>query len=452
MAVVAAEPETGAQVGGEVPGDPWFNAYRLPATARGFAPVHEVLIKLQAYERRKRVRATKDRHWLQDIITALVADLTYHYLNRSPGEGLVVQRAKKELGRSSRYQPGLITRSFPKLLDALAAPELNYVKQRTGEFSGMPGKSRRTTIRAGAGLIALIEKHGITFEDLRVPVSEEVIILKRPKRNFADEGGSIEYEDTATTKRLRADVREINSWLAQADIKFDPSVYDRPVDTRARQLFRYFANGRFDSGGRLFRGFWETLPKQARLHGITIEGEPVVELDYAQLNPSLAYAEVKTSPPPGDAYTLPGFEHYRDGVKKVFNAMLFDKQRRTKFPKGTKEFFPRGTKFMDVAQLIRQKHPKLATMLSAGRGYRLMFLESEIIMRVLLHLRYRSIVALPVFDSVVVKSSAVNTVQAIMRREFKVVTGLEATIKRESSKSGNLQASVAADIYPGTGL
>jgi hypothetical protein len=98
--------------------DPWFNEYRRPEIARGFKPVHEVLIKLQAHESRKRARATKDRHWLQDIITALVAELAYHYLSGSPGEGLVVQRAKKELGKRSRYQPGLITRSFTLHLPA----------------------------------------------------------------------------------------------------------------------------------------------------------------------------------------------------------------------------------------------------------------------------------------------------------------------------------------------
>ena len=47
-----------------------------------------------------------------------------------------------------------------------------------------------------------------------------------------------------------------------------------------------------------------------------------------------------------------------------------------------------------------------------------------------------NIVALPVFDSVVVKASAENTVREIMRREFKAVTGLNVTVKRELPKSG----------------
>ena len=60
---------------------------------------------------------------------------------------------------------------------------------------------------------------------------------------------------------------------------------------------------RFDSGGRLFGGFWETLPKPVRRHGIRIDGEPVVELDYSQLNPLLSYHIADAPPQLGDAYT-----------------------------------------------------------------------------------------------------------------------------------------------------
>ena len=233
----------------------------------------------------------------------------------------------------------------------------------------MPGQSKRTTIRAGAALIALIEKHGITFGDLTLLDAEEVIVLKRAKRGYWDEGERIEYDDTPTTQRLRIEVRAINSWLQKADIRFDPTTYSQPVDVRARRLFRYFANADFKSGGRLFRGFWENLPKAARLNGLIIEGERVVELDYAQLNPMLAYVEAGCEPPPGDAYTLPGFEKYRDGVKKVFNALLFDEKPRKRFPKDVNVLFPTKTKIRDVINSIHEKHPLLASVLLQVLGF-----------------------------------------------------------------------------------
>jgi nucleoid DNA-binding protein len=57
-----------------------------------------------------------------------------------------------------------------------------------------------------------------------------------------------------------------------------------------------------------------------RLQGLRIDDEDVAGLDYSALNPRLAYYLAEADPPPGDAYTLPGLERSRDGVKRVFNA------------------------------------------------------------------------------------------------------------------------------------
>jgi hypothetical protein len=69
--------------------------------------------------------------------------------------------------------------------------------------------------------------------------------------------------------------------------------------------------------------------------------------------------------------------------------------------------------------------------LKPGAGHQLQFLESEIMMGVLRKCQERNIVALPIFDCVVVKASTEGTVREIMRREFKAVAGLDVTVKRE---------------------
>jgi hypothetical protein len=196
-------------------------------------------------------------------------------------------------------------------------------------------------------------------------------------------------------------------------------------------LFRYFARGDFESGGRLFRGFWENLPKRARLLGLTIEGEVVVELDYSQLNPMLAYAMVGRSPPSGDAYSLPGLKQYRDGVKRVFNALLFDTGPRKSFPKGENVRFPKEVKIGDVIKAIHEKHPKLGSVLSTGVGFHLMYLESELMMRVLEKLRYQDIVGLPVFDGVIVKASKAEIAKEVMKDQFKKTQKLEIQVRHE---------------------
>jgi hypothetical protein len=325
---------------------------------------------------------------------------------------------------------------------------LGFAEQTIGD----PDKFRRTTVRAGVKLIELIKEHKVTLEDLQEIEGEEIIILKRSKRGYWDEGKRVDYRDTPTTRRFRSELRDINSWLAMADIFFDAAAYDHPVDVQARRLRRNFTCGRFDSGGRLFGGFWENLPKPARSRGIRIEGEPVVGLDYSQLNPTLAYHIARDVPPGGDAYTLPGLEKYRDGVKKIFNAMLFSHPVK-QFPKGARAMFPRPIKCGNVTEAILRRHPKLKGVLSSVEiGHQLQFLESEIMMEVLRKCRKRNIVALPVFDSVVVKSSAENTVREIMLREFKAVTRLDIMVKRELPQSGNMKASVAVKIDRSSGL
>jgi hypothetical protein len=407
--------------------DPWFNPYRLPATERARAVVHEVESDLSIHESRERARRASDQLSMRNALTAVVTNLIHHHLSGGQGKGLPVPRAKHELGKHNRYQPPIFHRTFPKLLDQLKT--LGYLRQRKGSYSGFRTKSRRTTIKAGKKLVDLVAKHGVSFEDLRVSEEEEIIVLKRSKRSYWDVGERIDYQDTDITRGLRAQLIAINAWLEQADITFDQSVSDKPVDVSARRLYRYFTQSSFESGGRHFGGFWQFIRKDIRWKGLTIEGEPVVGLDYAQFNPILAYSIVGARPPTGDAYTLPGLESHREGVKKVFNALLFDQDERTKFPKGTNVMFPKGTKVGDVIASIKHKHPALTSVLSTGIGHRLMFHESELMTRVLQHLQHLHIVGLPVFDAVLVKASKAHSAQKVMRGEFLRMTGIETTVQ-----------------------
>lgn len=412
--------------------DPWFNPFLGPNTSTTAA--HRVIgVPLLAVKTHKRKRALtgKNLDTLYSVMITLLANLIHHYLIGSPGNGIPVPRSNKDLGKKgNRYQPFTFPRSFRDMLDALS--DLEFAEVTLGKYSGFPGQSKRTTVKAGPKLVALIEEHKVTLDDLSGRYDEEVIILSRPKHGYGDEGARIDYKDTATTERFRRELRAINEWLDRADITFDPAAFDRRVNVRARQLRRQFTLGRFDRGGRLFGGFWEVLPKQARLTGIRIDGEAVVGLDYSALNPLLAYHVAEADPPSGDAYTLPGLEKSRDGVKKVFNAMLF-KHPVTKFPKGARDLFPREVKCSDVTDAILQRHPMLKGVLSwEETGHQLQFMESEIMMGVLRKCLEREIDALPVFDCVVVKASAEKAVKEIMKREFKAATGLDVVVKRES--------------------
>ena len=429
--------------------DLWFNPHLGPASKRANEVIGVAVMAVKTYKRKRAFRS-KDLDTFYRVLIALLANLIHHYLIGGPGKGIPVPRSKKALGQPGNRYRASFPRSFPRMLDALC--DLGFAKQSLGKFSGFPGQSKQTAVRAGPKLIALIDQHRLTLEDLSGFDENEVIILKRRRRGYDDEGELIDYRDTPTTHRFRDEVRAINSWLARADITFDAAVHKHPVNVQARQLRRQFTLGRFDSGGRLFGGFWENLPKPVRLEGIRIDGERVIGLDYSQLNPILAYHVGEATPPAGDAYMLPDLEKCREGVKKVFNTMLF-KHPVQQFPKGSRALFPRRVKCEQVTEAILLRHPMLKGALSSPEtGHRLQFLESKIMMAVLRECQKRNIVALPVFDCVVVKASEEATVRKIMRQEFKAVAGLDVTVKRELPLLGSLEANDVGEIDPSSGL
>jgi hypothetical protein len=415
--------------------DLWFNPHLGPNTAsadsstRAHAVIGVPLLAVKEHDRKRRL-ASKTLNMFYRVMIAVLSNLIVHHLRGSPGNGVPVPLSKKVLGKEGdRYNPLTFPRSFPQMVRALRT--LGFAEVTLGEYSGFPGQSKRTTVRAGPKLVALIEEHKVTLEDFSGHNDQEVIILSRPKRGYGDEGARIDYKDTATTERFRKELRAINEWLDQADVTFDPIAFDKSVNVQARQLRRRFTLGRFDRGGRLFGGFWINLPKPVRLQGIRIDGEEIAGLDYSALNPRLAYHLAVADPPPGDAYTLPGLEQCRDGVKRVFNAMLF-KHPVTQFPKVARTLFPAKVKCGDVTNAILQRHPMLRGVLSSEEtGHLLQFIESETMMGVLQKCLKRNIVALPIFDCVVVKSSAEETVKEIMKDEFKAATGLDVEVKRE---------------------
>jgi hypothetical protein len=215
--------ETG--VVGERERDPWFNPNLGMRCIRAHVVIAAVVPAAEKYGRKRALRG-KNVVAFDNMAITLLLNLMHHYLSGSPGQGIPVPRSKRDktLGRKgNRYQTYSFPRSFPKMLDTLCA--LGFAEQTIGEYSGIPGKSKRTTVRAGPKLIELIKEHKVTLEDLYVGDAEEIIILKRPERSYGDEGKRIDYTDTPTTKRFRSELRDINSWLANADIRFNAAAY-----------------------------------------------------------------------------------------------------------------------------------------------------------------------------------------------------------------------------------
>jgi hypothetical protein len=181
----------------------------------------------------------------------------------------------------------------------------------------------------------------------------------------------------------------------------------------------------------LFGGFWQNLSKAQRRRGITIGGEAVATLDYAQMAPRTLYGLAGIEPPQDDAYILPGLESHRDGVKRVFNSLLFTDKPLKRFPQDTRRLFPPFVRLEQVVQRIQTRHHPVSHLFCIGIGFKLMFIESQCLIDVLLSLIDRSIVALPVHDAVIVPVSAVGTAKTSMLETFRRYTGMEGSVEEE---------------------
>lgn len=413
----------------------WFEPERVPATERAQAVVDDVLNQVQNYEKyfalRQRARKKVDQELFEATVTALISDLMFNQISGEP-PGIAITRSKKKLGRRSRYASPVMGKTLPTILDRLSSPEMDFLRQEVGQQEYFKD-NRSTTIYPAERLLSRIRDRDLSLADLGTKEIFETIVLKRPKNGPFDKGGKIEYDDTPVTIRYRQEMERINAYLAAVEIDFDETalVEDRTVDLTSRRLRRVFTNGSFECGGRLFGGFWQNLKKVERADGLLMDEQSVRTLDYSQMALRIAYGVVGHDPPEGDGYVLPDLEEYRAAVKIVFNSMLSSDRRLTRAPKGTREYLPRVVPFLFVLRRLEEHHAGLLPLFYTGAGHRLQFIESQIMVQLLLRLQDNGIAALPIHDAVIVAQSLVAKTRNIMERVFKEETGIDAIVEAE---------------------
>lgn len=413
--------------------DPWW----LPGSHRAKNALAEAtrLTALAADAHRKRGRKASDQRRFERQVAAYVCDLWRRDI-AGLSDAIVVSRAKRTLDAAKgRYDHPDLTGSAADVQDALHQSGL--CEMLKGEWGGSQEKGRSTTLRATDRLRELLP-HAEMSDFIRDP-EEEVILLRGAKKDVRDGGGPsgkpgnlIEYEDDAETRRMRRALRTINQHLQTADIVLDDgvleSITDERFDPSSRRLYRIFANGRFDNGGRLYRGFWIGLPSASRHDVLQIDGEAITILDYGQMSARLAYGKVGVVPPTGDLYAAGRLATWqRDGVKKLINAALFSSAPLTRRPKGTRKLLPKG-RISELMAVLRQAHPPIAPLFETGEGLRIQRTESDIMVEVLLRLIDVRITALPIHDAVIVAQPHKQQAEEVMRDVFREMSGVEAIV------------------------
>lgn len=413
-----------------------FNGFRTAATPNAKHAVAELTHLLKSYEAhrapRKRARKPEDQATFERQIEALACDLIHSHLTR-PGAWLSISLSNDNLGRFDRYRPQAITKTIKTVLKFMTSQEMEMAEHQLGFRSQfVETASRQSTIRAGARLIAVIDDYGLKLDDFSLHKSQEVIILKDSKEDIFDKGRWIQYTDTKDTIRYRHELRCINDTIQSAELDCSPTDHrpSRPFDTSDRCLRRIFNNYSFEQGGRLFGGFWQPLSKSQRRH-ITIDGLPTVTLDYGQMVPRILYGVAGHEPTFADAYTIPGLEGHREGVKKVLNSMLHRDEPLTQKMKGCAALLPKKMTINDITDRIMEFHKPVAHAFYAGKGLYLSFIESRILVEVLTKLADLGITALPIHDAIMVKAEEQTMATEVMLQVFREVTGIDGLVKVE---------------------
>ena len=383
------------------------------------------------WTRRKQKMRDAARESLKTILRVIVANLAKaSFEGLEPPQIAVHLRAAKQ--KRTRYDRNGFN-GLQKILETVTANHGGFALVKSHQKCIASALKADDSFKETMGRFTFRPEH---FE--QAPGRETVSLAQVTSRDYVVgtvQRELIDYADTPETKRYREEMATIDEALRKADMRVLPDG-GPPVLTSLRSLRRCFnspdGSERFDLGGRLFDGWWETLNRTRRKF-IRLEGEPVAELDFASLFLRLAYLQVDQTPPDGDLYAAVGSglssAFWRDGVKRVVNAMLFQTTPMLRLPKDVKELLPPRASASTVRSAILAAHPAIEPVFERGLGLHLMFIESQILIAALLRLiRQGCPVALPLHDSILAPRSWAATVEQAMRDAAEEVVGFRLPI------------------------
>jgi hypothetical protein len=249
----------------------------------------------------------------------------------------------------------------------------------------------------------------------------ELIRLKDADKHLVD------YRDTDKTEAERRVMRSINEAISGHSISIETphGVRDGDLVRFARScvnlghtdLYRVF-NTTWVKGGRMYGGWWQSVPGDQREQYMLIDGRPVAEEDYSQLHARMLYRlEGWILPDDEDAYSIDGFD--RSVVKVAFHILInadgYDSARNA-------VAFKTGLTHGEAKALInslKAKHVLISNHFHSGLGLKMQFLDSAIAKTVMKEMMLRNdVCCLPVHDSFIVPSEHRDMLVDVMRRAY----------------------------------
>lgn len=382
----------------------------------------------------------------KDAFRSLVANFLMAMQTTEPE--LIAPRNKRYLNSASRYQTSFMTYdSVTRMLDA--ATEAGLIVQEIGSGkhmltcsynSGMRHIRQATRVRATDYLIQRLSPL------LSLPVhcliqwqEEAEVILLRGIKQGKDSGEQVEYTDTPETDRFRAEVRRINQHLREHPCHYAGT---EKVNLMQDHVVRIFNNSDWQQGGRLY-GYWPMNLSSGHRHHLSIDGEPLADLDFGSCFVALLHVKDGTEfdPEAPDPFTISGYEEHRDIIKQCAYAILNAPKRISRYPEGVigKGSVP-PLSWRQMEEVIFDHIPLLKKHKYSAIGLSLMRKESDILTAVLLDLIELGIGFVPMHDGIMVPVSKKQLTHALMLRHYQAITGQSIRIKEKMISKPRLRS------------
>ena len=327
----------------------------------------------------------------------------------------------------------------------------------------LPASCTYTTVKAA---VDLLDRNGLVGHDRRLPfhlgwqsaiwaapdlisaiegappplvlIPSETIILKDEAKHRMD------YPDSRLTVGMRRRTAATNEVLdgAVIDIAERASIvfktdnvicFDQKhsVYRAATRQHRIFNDGTFSRGGRHYGPWWQNIPSEARRF-LTIDGALTVELDFGQLHPRMAAAELGIDLGPGDIYLIPGWESRRTLVKVAINILINTKTTKSAILAIAQEIGGKGAKRQAEAcvEAIFGWYPKLLPAFGTGAGSRFQRVDAGIAEGIGHKLRKVGIVTLGIHDLFIVGGRHEGVLHDAMEAIYWQRVGMKPYIKK----------------------
>lgn len=296
----------------------------------------------------------------------------------------------------------------------------------TGEF--VPNETASSKITILPPLVELLYPYLHTDRKWQI---DNVLILRD------SEGNDKQFKLTKRLKEIIRMLNETNKILINCELTLDGEVL---ADMQMRRIF----NTDFSSGGRFYaeHGVVQCESQEDRLN-LCINGEPIVELDYSNLHPRLAYSRIGMELPDDfDCYHIENWEDFGtnyDSVRSLAKLALLVAincyDRRDAAQAVTFEYLKgkEAGKFPGIHSnvhiyklldaLILLHHPIADQVIYGGFGPQFQYEDSCLSEYVYNHFNLKKEPVLCIHDSYIVRESMESELREVMYKAYEYVAG-----------------------------